>query len=327
MHPVAALRRWLFQLDHVEPDPIRLNQRRIFILPTRLGLLYGVVLVVMYLGAVNYNLGLGHALVFLLVSLGGVGMVHTFQSLFRLEISAGRCEPCFVGQPATFEVLVHNPDGAARPAIELAAAGGTRTTAELPARGTARLAVSTPATHRGWLAAPSLTLESRFPVGLFRAWSYPRPPLRVLVYPQPVTTPLPPPQAAARAGRRGDAAGDEDFSGFRQRQDADPLHHVAWKAYARTEASQPLLIKQFSGGLDRELWLDLNLLPRQLDLEIRLSRLTGWLLAAEARGLAYGLRLGSQAFPPARGARHRARCLEALALFSGGEHAQAPTAR
>ena len=43
-----------------------LTQRRVFVLPTRQGLAYAVSLLVMLVGAINYNLSLGYALVFLL---------------------------------------------------------------------------------------------------------------------------------------------------------------------------------------------------------------------------------------------------------------------
>jgi uncharacterized protein (DUF58 family) len=64
-----------------------------------------------------------------------------------------------------------------------------------------------------------------------------------------------------------------------------------------------------------ELWLDLRELPAALGLEARLSRLTGWVLAAERGGAHYGLRLPGTELAPARGDAHRNACLEALALY------------
>jgi hypothetical protein len=64
--------------------------------------------------------------------------------------------------------------------------------------------------------------------------------------------------------------------------------------------------------------LDLASLPPQLDLELRLSRMTRWVLDAEGRALPYAFRLGDDAFPAASGAAHAAACLRALALYGGG---------
>ena len=62
MSIVQSLRQWLFRFGRDEQLPIVLTQRRIFIVPTRVGLLFVVVLIVMLLGAINYDLSLGHAL-------------------------------------------------------------------------------------------------------------------------------------------------------------------------------------------------------------------------------------------------------------------------
>ena len=67
---MTLLRRFLNRLFQWRSDgtgPIHLKQRRIFILPTRAGLLFALTLIVMLIAAINYNLALGHALVFLLV--------------------------------------------------------------------------------------------------------------------------------------------------------------------------------------------------------------------------------------------------------------------
>jgi len=92
----------------------------------------------------------------------------------------------------------------------------------------------------------------------------------------------------------------------------DSPRHVAWKAAAR---SDELLTKQFAGTAGAELWLDLAAVPRALGLEARVSRLAGWILAAERQGLRYGLRLPGLKLAPDQGDAHRAACLQALALY------------
>jgi len=159
-------------------------------------------------------------------------------------------------------------------------------------------------------------LETRFPLGLFRAWSYVEPDARCLVYPLPERSPLPPPAAEAAAGRlRSPARGNEDFAGLRGYQPSDSPRHVAWKAAAR---SDEMLTKQFSGEAAAELWLDWQLVPGAPGLEQRLSRLAGWVLAAEREGAHYGLRLPGVEIAPRRGDAHCAACLQALALYEAG---------
>jgi len=132
--------------------------------------------------------------------------------------------------------------------------------------------------------------------------------------PKPLTLPLPPASSTPISGTRQGEGGQEDFSGLRPRQPADSPRHVAWKAAARDGAEKPLLVKQFAGGAQNELWLDWRLLPANMDTETRLSALTGWVLAADAANARYGLSLPGIEIPPAEGAAHRQRCLEQLAL-------------
>jgi uncharacterized protein (DUF58 family) len=140
-----------------------------------------------------------------------------------------------------------------------------------------------------------------------------QPEVRCLVFPRPEKTPLPLSSPDARTGARPIAAqGTDDFSGLRAYQPADSPRHVAWKAVAR---SDDMLTKQFTGDASAELWLDWSLIPAALDLEARLSRLTGWVIAAEAQGLRYGLRLPGSSVPPGHGEPHQTACLTALALY------------
>ena len=66
----TRLQQKLFRFQSDGTIPFRLGQRRIFIVPSRGGLLFAGALLTMLIGAINYNLALGHALVFLLAGLG-----------------------------------------------------------------------------------------------------------------------------------------------------------------------------------------------------------------------------------------------------------------
>ena len=120
-------RLWFIRRQGPETGPIELHRRQIYILPSGTGLLFAVVLLTMYLGAVNYNLGLGHALVFLLVGLGIVGMLHAFRNLVGLRIRAGRTSPVFAGETASFELILENTRRDARPGINLQKFGANAT--------------------------------------------------------------------------------------------------------------------------------------------------------------------------------------------------------
>lgn len=301
-----------------ESGIIVLGQRRVYILPTRYGFLYALVLVMMVLGAINYNLSLGFVLTFLLAAMAFTGMLHTWRNLARLQVTGARSNAVFAGGDAQFTLHLANPTDDARFAVGLSRARrarlgqGEAQFTDVPAKAAAQVSVSVPAARRGRLRPGRLTLFTHFPLGLYVAWSYLEPDVFCIVYPRPAPEglPLPPAEAAAGAGA-SHGSGQEDFFGLRPWHIGDPPRHIAWKAAAR---GQGLLTKQFTGQAATEIWLAWDQLPPNMNTEEKLSCLTRWVLDADARHLHYGLRLPGSVVAMAGGDAHRNRCLEALAL-------------
>ncbi len=313
---------WIFQPRGPESGAVVLVQRRVFILPTQHGMVFAVVLVMMLLGAINYTLSLGFVLTFLLVALAFNAMLYTFRNLARLSVTAGRTQPVFAGEAAQFSLNLTNSGDHPRYAIGLArerrARGNSDDSdnsdyADVPAGATAQLNISIPSERRGRLYPGRLTVFTRYPLGLYYAWSYVHPDVSCIVYPRPAPVGLPLPSAESATGSglsRG--TGEDDFAGLRAYRPGDPPRHIAWKAAAR---GQGLLTKQFSGEAAREVCLAWAQLPPRMDIEEKLSCLTRWVLDAHAQNLSYGLRLPGMELPMSSGEAQRVRCLEALALF------------
>ena len=309
-----AYQFWRFFSGRAEPErgPVFLSQRRIYVLPTRLGLLFGGAIAFMLLGSINFQLSLGFILTFLLVGLGIVSILHTYRNLAHLTVSAGRVEPAFAGGSVRFHLHLDNVGRFDRVEITTSFAAAADTF-DVPAGGSAAATLALPALHRGWLQLPRVTVDTRYPVGLVRAWSYVQPDMKALVYPRPDESGLP---AVSFIPDRGDAAqagsGTDDFAALRPYQPGDSPRHVAWKAVAREDV---LLTKVFTGRGASELWLDFSTLPPSLDVEARLSRLTRQVLLAEEAHVGYGLRLPGRELGPDLGESHCDACLKALALF------------
>ena len=310
------LANWLYGFAPPERGTVTLVHRRVYIVPTQLGWLFALTLAILLVGSINYALSLGFALTFLLAGMGLAGMVHTARNLARMAVSVGRAEAVFAGEAAQFRLYLDARAAFDRPAI-LARHVQSRSqmVVDVPANGLAEVVLAVPAPRRGWLPFGRVMLETRFPLGIFRAWSYVEPDARCLVYPRPERSMLPAPAAeSSRGALRSPTPGNDDYSGLRAYQLSDSPRHVAWKAVARNEN---MLTKQFTGEAAAELWLDWARLARELGVEQRLSRLAGWVLEAERSGLQYGLRLPGLEIAAARGELHRASCLQALALYSG----------
>ena len=301
----------IFRLDAPEIPPVTLVQRRIFILPTRQGYFFAFVLLILLLSSINYSLSLGFVLTFLLGSMAGVAMLHTWRNLAHLRIRPGRCEPVFAGDTAHFMVTAETPSQS-RFSVAVRRRGDDEVYADVVAGDLVPLTMPLVAPRRGLVRCGRLEIFTRYPVGLFHAWSYVDFGMAVVVYPRPDPAGGTPPEVSRSASAEGiPVAGDEEFNMLRAYRAGDTPKQIAWKALAR---EQGLLTKEFSATASSELWLDWND-ARAPDVEARLSILCHWVLQAERFGQSYGLRLPGNAIPPARGEAHRTRCLEALALF------------
>jgi uncharacterized protein (DUF58 family) len=266
----------------------------------------------MLTGSINYALSLGFVLTFLLASFGITAMIHTFRDLAGLHITPAKTAPVFAGQTARFAFALHNPARTPRFSVALTRDQRESHVVDIPPESTAIATTGVPAAKRGLLLPGRLTLCTRFPVGLYYAWSYVDLDTHCIVYPRPAPPglPLPPLRAGNREGA-ATAQGQDDFAGLRLYYPGDSPRHIAWKAAAR---EQVLLTKQFTGHATAELWLKPELIPDRIDYEEKLSRLTRWVLDAHAAGLAYGLKLPRVTVDVGTGDAHRDRCLEALAL-------------
>jgi uncharacterized protein (DUF58 family) len=302
-----------FRGEGPEPYTVTLDRRRIFILPSREGLIFALFLLAMLLGAINYDRSLAFILTFLLASLGMVGMLHTYRNLARLRLAPGQCQPVFAGQVAHFIISVQNPGSIPRYSLQFQRSPGSRSVAlDMPPHSQAHAELAVATERRGRCQLGRVTLSSRFPLGLFRSWCYLDPAMQCLVYPQPLgNMPLPPVSGAAVAGHRHMLDSSDDYRGLRPAIPQDPPGHIHWKAAAR---DQGIYSKQFGGTPQGDLWLrwqQVNALPT----EAALSQLCQWVLQAEQLGLKYGLELPGRRLELNSGPGHRHACLTALALY------------
>jgi len=314
---IRRIGKAIFRPRGPEDGEVFINQRRVFILPTRAGLMLCAMLLALLLGSINYSLGLGYALTFMVVGIAWVGMFYTFRNLAHLHLRPAKVEPVFAGAIAEFRVVLVNRGIFDRYALRVRAdVQLVPVHADPAAASEFMLTVPVRTTRRGLLPMPRITLETVYPLGIWRAWSYWQPALTCLVYPKPADAdvPLPASLSGSSGGEGHASAGAEDFAGIRPYASGDSPRHIAWKAMARNPGGAQLT-KMFEGGMPTELWLDLALVPAHYSLEAGLSMLTRWVLQAEALQLRYGLRLGSTSIALDQGEAQRERCLRALALY------------
>lgn len=295
---------------------LRLSHRSIFIVPSRFGVLYIALLLVMLLTGINYQNSLIYGLTFWLFSLGLVAMLLTFRNLAGLKLSAGRAQPCFVGENTALPIILM-ANKRAHEAIRLAFVRQAGILARVSALEEQEIQLNYYPKQRGPLRVERILIESYFPLGLFRAWSWVQLDFHGIVYPQPEFTPLQLAQGEISDEYEGEHshAGNQDFYGLRVYQQGDSLNRIAWKQVAQGKG---LITKEFSEDAGGEFVFSYQSLAG-LPVETRLKRLCGWIIQAHEQGDYYGLELPSQSLPLAAGQQHLHQCLQALALFQHGE--------
>jgi uncharacterized protein (DUF58 family) len=305
----TRFRRWLDR--RIPPSSqITLSQRNVFIFPTRTGFAFGGLIALLILGAINYQASLVYGVAFMLGSVFLVTILYTFRNLSGLTLELVGARPGFVGEDIELSIRVLRPEGRSREGIQLGWPEGIMQWAELGAQETDTVRLYVRAGRRGYFDPGRLLVETYFPLGLLRAWTWVDLNVRALVYPKPIFGEFPQSVSGHRdEGQLIDPVGSEDFVDIRSYQPGDPVRHIIWRSYAR---SDELLVKQYASYVEPRLWLTLDSVEG--DLEEKISRLTGLALKATRLDREFGLDLGGQTIRPGRGETHLELVLKELAL-------------
>lgn len=312
---------------HPRLKQLTLSQRRIYILPSRAGFVFLLLLLVMLLLAINYQNNLMFATTFLLGSLFVVAILHTYANLSGIRINFIRGHACFVGAQAAFDLTLTASGTRQYESIQLRLAEGDGCAIDLLEQRQLSLSLYQHTYHRGPLQAGALLIETFYPLGLFRAWTWLQVDLQTVVYPRPVAGGLLSDLKGSGSGEQiqecpGENSGGEEFAGLEQYQPGMSLKRVAWKNYAR---GQGMYAKHYVELNDVRRWLSWQLWP-ELGTEARLSRLTWWALQLHRMDEEYGLLLPGLEISPNRGEVHRIQVLEGLACFALNAESDSETA-
>ncbi len=285
--------------------PWQPDRRQLFILPTRGGIILGIALLFMLLGSLNYNNNLAIALTFFMTSCLLVSAIWTHRHLQDCRLLELQALPVHAGESLKIRLFWQPPETSYLPEIQ-----GLNLQV---ARHDNHIDLLLPTHHRGWLKLPPLKLTSRYPLGLFVAWSWWRYSRKLLIWPAVEIQPPPLPRLQTVPAKSNYPFSQGDLTELQRWQAGDPMSRVAWKILARhgqwlsrhpegeNESHGPLLLREEDTGLR--------------DREAAISRLTAWILEAERLSIPYGLELrGQPSIAPALGEAHLTCCLERLAL-------------
>ncbi len=310
--PRGRFARWAMARHAPGPSTL-LGQRNVYILPSAAGWMFALTLLVLLLGSINYQLNLGYLFSFALAGSALMSMHVTHANLRGVRVSVARAADgeFHAGQPGTLSLRLQAERGA-RWGLLVRLDEGAVQVADLQPGVDTPLALSWTPARRGRTRWPALHLETRYPLGLWRAWSVWRPPEELWVYPaaeQPAA-PLPPAQAQAGDGTARRSRPSDEADELRAWRDGDELRRVVWR---KTRGEQMVVRAAGTTPAHQRLWLDWEASAGAGDTEARLRRLCAWVLTARARELHYGLRMPGHAVAPGTGEQHARECLRLLA--------------
>ncbi len=308
--------QWLKRRIPAAPS-IRLNQRRIFIFPTRAGGLYFGLLGLLLVTAINYQNNAIYLLTFLLVGQFVVAILATYSNLAGLDVRKANHTAGFAGDRVTFRLALKRKPEKKYFSIRAGWPEQSMSTTTLDLQIETIVELYHEAPRRGLLRPRRLLLETVYPFGLLRAWTWLDLNMESWVYPRPrMVQPLPVIEQDKGVGDRPSFQQQDEFSNIRPWRKDDSPRQILWKAYAK---QQPMMTMEFTESLLKQVWLD-DSVTSGSSLEDRLSALCYGALQLSRQDVLYGIRVGNLEIAPAEGDEHLHRVLALLARYGSEEY-------
>ncbi len=309
----------------------QLRSGRIYILPTRFGLLILLAAVSILVAGAVYANNLVNMLAFFLFSLIFISMIQTNMNLKSLTVSKAEISSAHAGETLEVRVALQNNSslqkGNIEPYLPNLKPISKQNLFEMQDPRAGKLYTSRYETPtRGHYHVTRIGLKTRFPIGLFEAWMFQDIEVDFYIYPEAKgDRPLPLPTLQPEDSHLSSSTGGDDFHSHRNYQKGDSQRRIDWRALAK---GRPLLIKNFAAGDPKAIELSWHLLsshsstssPSNPETEERLSQLTQWVIQAQAKGLAFSLSLPNQNIKIGQDLAHNKKCLEELARYNQETH-------
>lgn len=297
---------------------IRLNQRNIYILPTRQGMAFSMLLFLLLVSGINFNNSLIYFLTFLLVSITLSTMFYAHKSLHGLTVYTTDGKDSYCGDYTNPQLNIEIPKTKQWFPLSLSIEyQGTRHIINCYQQAQVSITLRIKATKRGYLKLPVIILSTIFPLGFFRAWSNLKLHNTTIIYPQPI-----PCQYQAKTQLQNHKQNkitplimdNEDFYGLDNYVYGQSLKKIHWKSTAKHQQWMSKLFEQKTG--QQQFSFDINQLTSLPNIESKLSCLSYLLIQAEKNKQLYSLKSDKTFIPSGSGKQHLKKCMRLLALHS-----------
>ncbi len=307
------LQQWVEKRNPRCSNTVHLHNRRLYILPTRFGIMYSFLLLVIFLAAINYQNSLSFALSFLLTSIGIVSLWKTHKNLLNLDIKLLKPKTVFNGEQLELMFQIKHSHSFAHYAVGLQYQQSAPCYCTINPQQTKNISLNLNTDQRGIFQLDGITIFTRFPTGLFHCWGWMQFEHPVLIYATPIATCLD--SEIAEISDDGNnhtkCLDGDDFAGLREHKQGESLKHISWKAVAQ---GRGFLSKIYQGQSQPSLWLDWDNIQAS-SIEEKISKITSLILKADASNQQYGLKTPFVHINKNIGKAHKEQCLKALATY------------
>lgn len=310
--PFQNKKRWAVSSGDV------LTRRRIYLLPNKSGIIFLVTCIVMMGFGLNYENNLVLFLAIFALSVLITSLYYSYENMRGLSITYREPQNnIHAGESIYIPLYVRNADDnhVTREMHILTGMGPDIFIDSAVSGQTTQLTCSCP--WRGYFDIPVIRIESTYPLGLIRAFSYCTFSDMILIYPKIISCEYMLQKETGTAAvkteshRSTNTRGNDEISGLKKYTPGDPINLIAWKQLA---LGRGLMVKDFSADDAMDMFLNENSIKSR-DTEEQISMLTYAVLDLSRRNIRFGFRFREIFISPDSGPEHRQRILRELALY------------
>lgn len=295
-----------------EDLPVKLDRKRLYIMPSGFGAGLALFLVATVMSALNNSNN--HALLFA-VGAGAmlaVALIQTHHRLANVRVLSIHAFPAHEGDEIVVRTTLDHRGKRVREGLRLAI-GSQEVAFDLQPGEPHSVDLRLPSLPRGIHAMARIRVSTARPMNIALAWSWIWPKNPFIIYPRLESPPPPVPNRGTESESTRAARQGEQVHHLRDWRVGDAVRDIAWKATAHQGKLMSREYEGREGGMQQLNWEEVSHLPT----EQALSRLASWVVAADEGGIQTDLTLPNTHIGPGQGLAHRHACLTALAQVSG----------
>lgn len=296
-----------------------LNYNKVFILPTKFGLLWLIVAITLFLFGTNYQNNLIILLSFIMLSTFITNLIFNYQNMLGLTVTSSSPPQVFAGETLGIPILLSSLSPKWQ--LDMYFANNNMVGYNRVTQSTVHINVPITETKRGVLKPGRLKIISRYPLGLSKTWTDIDLDIEHIVFAKPVK-----PDKNDQYHVQSDQTnkeqvsglytkGTDEFSNLQEYRPGESLKQLAWKQFAQGKGK---LTKRFHQPQSDVIWISLPTTATD-EIEKHLQAMSYLVESHSKSQQIFGLQLAQNKIKPCTGNAHRIQCQQIIATYCAAE--------